>query len=581
MTPSRRSFLKQTLAAVSAMALSASGCAGADRRDGEMILLNHVGFLPRAGKRFLINLGGDAANGPAHATILDDTTGQPVVRDLLLTSVTPPRFGGHLIGDFSSLNRPGRFRIVAGRLQSAPFEIGGDIYTPAINKAITYFKTQRCGDPHNGYHPGCHLDDGVRGDDGQHLDVTGGWHDACDLRKWVEATIWGMIGLSRVLDTAGEAAINRNEIIDELRWGNRYFRRMQSPDGYVMNYCGGDDGNHFTDNRKATGDDRRIHVEPCDVTAQFLFVTAQAAMARHLQDDDPAYARDCLAAADRCMNWVTTHRTPGAARSLGAWAMALMELHRVRPDETTVEKVSAVLARLIDLQTTDGPLVGYFRRAADTQQPMREIMHGNLALIALADALATWPDAPDESVWQLALKRHVEHLIWMSGHSNYGIIPYGLYLTDPGGGHRAGDHYYRYFMMPDGENKPGDDWWVGINAHLASHGVGLSKAADVLNFPELRRLAQRQLDWIVGANPFNASTVSGVGRNQPTVYVPGAFKPPTPTIPGGVMNGIGGTLDDQPDLAPKSWNTCEYWTPMVAHTMWLMAELQKDENPKA
>jgi hypothetical protein len=40
------------------------------------------------------------------------------------------------------------------------------------------------------------------------------------------------------------------------------------------------------------------------------------------------------------------------------------------------------------------------------------------------------------------------------------------------------------------------------------------------------------------------------------------------------MNGIGGNELDEPQLAPGSWNTCEYWTPMVCYAMWLMAELE-------
>jgi hypothetical protein len=40
------------------------------------------------------------------------------------------------------------------------------------------------------------------------------------------------------------------------------------------------------------------------------------------------------------------------------------------------------------------------------------------------------------------------------------------------------------------------------------------------------------------------------------------------------MNGIGGTIDDKPYLNAGSWQNCEYWTPQVAHVMWLMAELQ-------
>ena len=42
-----------------------------------------------------------------------------------------------------------------------------------------------------------------------------------------------------------------------------------------------------------------------------------------------------------------------------------------------------------------------------------------------------------------------------------------------------------------------------------------------------------------------------------------------------VMNGLGGTADDQPALYDGSYHTAEYWTPMVAFTMWLLALLQK------
>jgi len=128
-------------------------------------------------------------------------------------------------------------------------------------------------------------------------------------------------------------------------------------------------------------------------------------------------------------------------------------------------------------------------------------------------------------------------------------------------------------MKPHGETKAAD-WWVGINAHLASNGVGLMEAATLLEDPRLARLAQRQLDWILGVNPFNASTITAIGRNQPRLFVTSEFKPPTPLIPGGVMNGIGGDERDQPQLASGSYHTCEYWTPMVAYAMWLMAHLQ-------
>lgn len=122
-------------------------------------------------------------------------------------------------------------------------------------------------------------------------------------------------------------------------------------------------------------------------------------------------------------------------------------------------------------------------------------------------------------------------------------------------------------MRPEG-------WWVGINSNLASAGVGLVKAGKILNDSRLLELAQRQLDWILGVNPFYSSTVEGIGYNHPQQFVNSSeFRPATPRLPGAVMNGIGGTVDDMPDLYDGSYHTAEYWTPMVAYTMWLMAEL--------
>jgi hypothetical protein len=229
---------------------------------------------------------------------------------------------------------------------------------------------------------------------------------------------------------------------------------------------------------------------------------------------------------------------------------------------------------LRDLQEQKDPEIrGFFRTAPDNPQPLRDITDGNLPHLALCDLLEHARDHRDAAKWLSAIRLHCDHLTALSERSAFGTIPFGLYESgNPGGGHKLGSRWYRWFMKTNGETQA-RDWWVGINAHLASSGIGLARSARLLDDPKLASLAQRQLDWILGVNPFNASTITDVGRNQPPLYVTGAFKPPTPPIPGGVMNGIGGDENDQPVLMSGSWHTCEYWTPMVAYTMWLMAEL--------
>ena len=565
MTLTRRLFLERAAGAAGALA---TGC-GRSEVVSRDILVNHVGFNPAASKCCLLS---GVQAGPF--SVLNTATGQTAFNGTL----TPVQgdLGSYLLGNFDALRSAGTYQIAAANIRSAPFAIGPSVYRPAGDDFINYFAKQRCGDSKTGHHSPCHLDDGKRADNGQHQDVTGGWHDACDLRKWVQATIHGMIGLGRVLENE-TSGTRRKQILDELRWGNQYFQKMQEPDGYVMDYCGGDDGNRYTDNAIGSTDDRIIHVDPCELPVQFHFVTAQATVARQVSGSDPAYAKQCADAAARCLEWCVKNRSPGAANSLGAAVVALASMHRLAPSVTLVERLADYMGRLLALQVKPGgdhAISGFFLTAPDRPEPLREIMHGNLPLLAMTEALWRFPSHADAKAWRDGLKLHTDYLLQMSQRSAFGTVPFGLYSDkDPGGNRRVGKHWYRYFMKPRDEQASAAWWWVGINSHLASNGVGLCRASRLLADPRLLASAQRQLDWILGVNPFNASTVTGVGHNQPKLYSTTTFSPPTPLIDGGVMNGIGGSESDEPTLDAGSWNTCEYWTPMVSHVMWLMDEL--------
>jgi hypothetical protein len=511
--------------------------------------------------------------------IVNQTTG--VVAQKGTMSPQKGDFGSFLLGDFSSLEQTGTFEIRSGTRRSGPLTIGSTVYDSAIQQMVGYFARQRCGDSKTGHHAPCHLDDGRRTDNHRHHDASGGWHDACDLRKWVDATIYGMIGLHRVHDLL-KPKWDNGQILEEMRWGNRYFRKMQEPEGYVMDYCGGDDGNRYTDNVIDNQDDRLLHVDPCQLPAQFRFVAAQAAIAGMTRQVDPEYSRSCEESAQRCLQWCMKSRSPGAALSLAAGVIACVQLHRLTQAPNLPDLAANYLRKLRGLQVLqppdeNGSPRGYFISSPDHQEPLREAMHGNLPLLALCEALENFSLHADSGTWRDSLAQHAKHLVAMSDRSAFGTIPFGLYQgSDPGGDRRVGKLWYRWFMRTHNETSFAE-WWVGVNAHLASNGVGLAKAGKLLKEPRLTHLAQRQLDWILGANPFDVSTVSGVGRNQPKLYVTSTFTPQTPLITGGVMNGIGGNESDQPALDSGSWNTCEYWTPMVCYTMWLAAELQADQ----
>jgi hypothetical protein len=545
------------------------------------ILLNHVGFPTRSAK---YALHGPAS--PPEFVVQDYRTGKTIVKGVMQR--VEADLGHFLVGDFSSLQIPGKYTIWTKGAASYGFVIGDDVYDDALSKMAGYFAAQRCGDTTGKSWSGpCHLDDARRNDNGQIHRVVGGWHDACDLRKWVNATLLGMVGLLRLAKHRRDAHQSIDDLIDELRWGNRYFLAMQEPAGYVMDHIGGnplegqDRNNRWTDNLPDSGDERAITTTPVDSTAQGYFVFVQAELAMLMTSFDRDYALQCQDAAKRCMAWIVQSDAPKLAGEIGAAAAGCVSLHRVTNNERWLEQAATFADELIALQSAHsiGSISGYFARSATDPEPFREPFRGCWIVIGLCELLRESPAHTRAGAWKDSLQRFIFDCIAPLAKRNaFGIVPYGVYrAVDPYLGRPIGEGWYRYFM----DNKQAsynNGWRVGLNPHLASMGVALCLCADVLGDHSLRRIAQRQLDWIMGVNPFNASTITGVGRNQPDLFINlNGYRPPTPEIPGGVYNGIRGD-EDQPQLKPGSWVTCEYWTPNVVHTMWLMVELLGHET---
>jgi len=539
------------------------------------IRTNQLGYMPKAPKTAVL-----AGEGLFTFQLIECESG--LVFDEKDVLARKADFGCVAEYDFSSVEREGVYYIKAPPFRSFPFTIGGRVLDEAFVWPTAYFAAQRCGPSATGYHTPCHCEDGIRMDDGSYHDVTGGWHDASDLRKWVGATIEGMVGLAMVHELQGDVT-GPGGILDELKWGNRYFLSMQEADGYIMSYCGGDvfrhsDSNHWTDNVKGTADDRVIRTDPQDLTGQFRFIAAQAMTACVARaSGDAPYAERCIEAGARCLDWCLKKIDNGAtAEVLGDGATACVEMYRTTRDGRYSGLAVDFAARITALQATDcTPVRGFFRMSAQNGDPYKCIV-GDPAPIALCLLLEHLPECADAPLWRECLRMWaLEYALPMSRGSGYGLSPYGLYTWDAGGGRRCGDYYFRYFMgLNDRKEINGSAWWVGINAHCAAVGIAMAKAGVLLNEPELIKAAQRQIDWIIGANPFDESTIDLVGRNQHTMFDAHCFVPPTPRIRGAVLNGIGGDENDMPDLLDGSYHTCEYWTPMVAHTMWLAALLK-------
>lgn len=162
--------------------------------------------------------------------------------------------------DFSELTVPGSYYIEAAGVRSPVFRIGEDVYDGFADFLLTYLRQQRCGDnPYNNHV--CHEHDGYivyhPTRTGEHIDVTGGWHDATDYLQYMttsSTTIYQMAFAWKYavdksvfkdcFDATGRPGANGiPDVLDEVKWGLDWLDKM-NPAPREMYYQIADDRDH-------------------------------------------------------------------------------------------------------------------------------------------------------------------------------------------------------------------------------------------------------------------------------------------------------------------------------------------------
>ena len=159
----------------------------------------------------------------------------------------------------------------------------------------------------------------------------------------------------------------------------------------------------------------------------------------------------------------------------------------------------------------------------------------------------------------------------LSEKNAFKIAPYGIFQKSPTPekyGLLAGVLTYRYFLPARKQF-----WWFGTTSHLENYACLLAGASAVFGRREYLDLAFRQLEWVMGANPFGACLMTGEGMNNSYPHSRSVG-----LIPGGIMNGIAGNPEDEPVLDMEhgfDWRTTEYWAP---HNSWYLRAVSETEK---
>jgi hypothetical protein len=439
----------------------------------------------------------------------------------------------HWTFDISAVTNRGRYVITAGEgkamVSSPPFAIGADLLRRrGAEPGYRFFYYQRCGTAVPGFHAACHMDD-ARMPDGSHRDLSGGWHDAGDYNKYCGFTPESFYALavayhrqSQLFDRWDQDGNGRADILDEALWGAAFLLKALDAESLELlvntistgyRYWG--DPEKETDNQPGTRDDRPVTQRGGDRTWCAAGFALIGAALRHAGDAE---------SGDRF----------------------------IRLGVRLQDKIGGGMETLTALYAATGN--AKYRQAAQAQvENLLKQSKPEDSFRALGEFAAAFPEDPLVARIKPVAERRVAE--WQS----LCLPPFGL-VRSPG---PEGPVCFQAYADVN-------DWYVGGTMRHLDVAIDGALAAK-LGVAAGRRLAENQVHWILGRNPFGVSLMEGVGVSFVPNYhhrynsIPGN---PRGAVPGALLNGIirAWPHQDRPwlDLTPEpnaDYHSNEPWLP--------------------
>lgn len=495
------------------------------------IAFSHSGYAPASRKRALWS-----GDDPGRFAVVDETTGRAVLEKA--TTPAGSRLGAFTALAFDELATPGRYRLRVASHESPPFEVAASPWDGTVGKVLSFFRGERCGIEVPGVHRVCHRDwRATQG--GRSIVINGGWHDAGDLSQGVMNTAEAV----RAMVHAAETQVARGgdprlveELLAEARWGLDWVMKTSFRDGYRLSWS---TLGPWTDGIIGTNDDVTTPARR-SARASFVAAMAEAAAARAFAERDPVLAADARQRAEEDWRFgleETRAKDDEATETSAYGVLAGVELLRLTGDARYGESAAFLAERLLAAQEgrvlpgLDLPLAGYFYTSPGRKQILHYVHWAadQAPIDALASLAGALPHHPAFPRWYAAVVLHSEHYARpLAGLTEpWHVLPNGLHRLQGLGtvgedavrreqvrrGFPVGDDaFVRVFpVQPQGEKR-------GHFPPLLSFARAVSIAAHLRQRADLLRLAEEQMQWVVGRNPFGQSTLYGEGYDFQPLY---------------------------------------------------------------
>jgi len=506
------------------------------------------------------------------------------------------RWGTFWQGDFTPFTNDGIYQIETEYGFTTPFVIENNPYSRLIRSYLNYLYCQRSGLEIPGIRPLENADDGVLDTDGTYVPAAGGWNDAGDFRKWISQTSSHIEALTMIIQHADPAY--RQAAIDEIKWGNKFFQAMITPEGRVYEDIGSgplrggknykDDwwcenhagclgsGEGKSDNIMENGDERKIRTTYNPV-CQFLFIRNQVFASRVLE---PADAMKCAHLAE--LGWQYGRKAGHDGRTLFASEelLAACELYASGLAHVSAAEIETLANDILNRQETgDYKLNGYFYEKDKADGYRSIVWNAEPAMALLRVCELNIPGKADLTKRSAkAVQRYIENYILKDAAGNpFSVTPYGVFVKpahsdeitfrDAGGG-----NFVRTFISPLNIQ----EMVHGTDAVLMQHAYLLARAALLLKKDNYREESEKLIQWATGHNTTGLCLFTGVGFRHPVIASYVNYR-----IPDATVDGFVGRPDDTPYMEASNaveWNTQEVWGVPFYHAIGAVTYLTLLQN---
>ena len=577
------------------------------RAQKKEIVFSHIGYGTNYSKTAILNAD-EFSEGMFQ--LISAETNQVVFEGEILQVATENGVFGLL--NFSEWKKEGSYYLQVAESKTEVFRIGpaAKLKESSVWKSLNFIFCERCGCPIHGIHGTCH-EDIIVSYKGSLVSFNGGWHDAGDLSQQLIQTAEVTSSLFEVAEEQKSDQLLYLRLLEEGEWGLDFILKTRLDNGDRVTSAG---ITRWTDNRIGTMDDAtpRIHNSPYD---NFLITGIVAKIIRSLPTtyamrpqllqivkEDYQNALDGYKKTGYTHEPVFWEHTYSTSKSLFlatmSWTASLM--YQLTQEDMYKNQMKDWFETLLLCQESEGILLlngtvtkGMFYRD-ETHKVFQHFNHQAREHL-YAQAFEEVLTVSENENWQKRANDYADYLEFLAEFTDpYPMYASGIYKEDEWMdeesfnkqhllvGDEAKESYQKQLQhgikIAEGFYIKRFPIWFsfrGNNAILLSIGKSAGIMGRLTENSHLIDIADQQLQWIVGKNPFGQSMIYGEGYNYAQQYSVSSGEI-TGEMPVGMQ-----TFGEEDEPYWPQFNNATYkevWVGVAGKWLSVVAELLKFEH---